>query len=67
MSWTTLFHGVTHFGELRDTHRLTVTVSGHSATLLKWYPGCAFHPIEEHHDTEREAKEAGEKWLKEQR
>ncbi len=65
MNWTKPYCGVTHLGNNLRGYRLTVSDYGTFATLTRWYPGCAFHPLSSDHNTVKAAKETEEAWLKE--
>lgn len=64
LTWSDLFHGLTHYGALRDIRRVSVQVlGGGMAELHKWYAGCGFSPIVETHASLELAKSAGEQWI----
>lgn len=67
IKWTEPFHGLTHYGELRDIRRASVQMLGSigRAELHKWYQGCGFSPLVEIHPTEEAAKASGEAWVNE--
>ncbi len=67
LAWTDPFHGLSHFGELRDIRRASVQELGsiEKVELHKWYQGCGFSPVVEIHASLSAAKKAGEQWVAE--
>lgn len=64
--WTDPHYGVTHCGDCgTDKWWATVVSYGSFHTLLRWYPGCQFHPHEDDYTSLADAKLAGVAWLKE--
>lgn len=62
-NWSKPFHGVQHLGRVSDLYWSTVEDYGSFAVLSKWFPGCAFNPMEETFDTADQARTVGETWI----
>jgi hypothetical protein len=63
VTWTAPYYGVQHTQTFAHGCRCSVQNNGPWAELHMWFEGCGFSPKTSHHDTVREAREAGEKWL----
>ncbi len=61
--WTKPYYGVQHLNADGKKSRASVTDYGTFAESHFWYPGCAFSPIEKHHDNAEQARAAAEAWL----
>jgi len=65
--WTKPYFGVSHYGVSGpEKHWLTVIERESSCDLIKWFPGCAFSPIQEIFKNASDAKKAGVDWLSQQ-
>lgn len=67
--WTKPFHGVQHLGQEPGAFSLgkrwaSVCDWGTWADLRQWFPGCGFSPIEKTFDNVKEARKAGERWVR---
>lgn len=66
-AWTKPHHGVQHYpaGHIRITQDHWATVEDYhgSATLMCWYPGCAFSPQLFNFGTVEEARREGERYV----
>jgi hypothetical protein len=65
--WSKPYCGLSHFGNLSDFRRVTVTE--YKTEYENFYilhritKGCGFHSVDSKYKTVDEAKEAGERWV----
>ena len=62
MNWTDEYCGLSHLGKPNTEGRTWYTIEFHDSftTLLTWYPGCKFKPLEQAFPTVAEAKKKAE-------
>ena len=63
-TWTAPYFGVQHTQKDKHGRRCSVQDNKQWAELHMWFEGCGFNPRTSHYDTVEEAREAGEKWLR---
>ncbi len=64
--WSKPYFGISHFGVLADTRRVTIETHEGFTVLLKWFKGCGFSPDKTVFDSGNhlaDAKKSGEIWV----
>lgn len=64
LSWSKPFYGVQHLGNLGDAYRVSVEDWGTFAVLTMWTRGDGFRAPQRQFDTAEEARQSGERWLR---
>jgi hypothetical protein len=63
LSWPELhLNYITHYGAVGSFRRSSITITGSTYTLSKWYKGCGFNPETVDYQSLEDAKKAGENW-----